>query len=164
MPLLTDQIRTEIAQHFPRYPTRQAVLLPALHLVHEHLGHVPRQAVIEIGELLGLAPAEVQDALSFYGFFKQEAPVGRYRLWVCRSLSCALRGGETLLAYLQRRLGIAPGQTTADGKITLEYAECLGACDHSPALLVNDVLHRSMTEEKMERLLAQLKPAIDTDP
>ena len=110
----------------PHYPTKQAATLPALHLVNEQLGYVPPQAVVEIAELLGLAPAQVQDTLSFYGFFKQDKPQGQYRVWVCRSVICAACGGEELLEYLCEKLGIQPGETTADGRVTLEFAECLG--------------------------------------
>ena len=81
------------------------MVLPALHVVNERLGCVPSAAVVEVAELLGLAPAEVQDTLSFYGFFKQDAPLGRARIWVCRSLSCAARGGEDLLGIPLREAG-----------------------------------------------------------
>ena len=104
-----------IRVYFPRYPNRRAVTLPALHVVNERLRYVPRQAVVEIAELLGLHPAEVQDTLSFYGFFKQDAPHGRTRAWVCRSISCALRGGEEVLEHLCHELSIRPGETTPDG-------------------------------------------------
>ncbi|HYW80010.1 MAG TPA: NADH-quinone oxidoreductase subunit NuoE [Thermoguttaceae bacterium] len=155
--ILTDEIRAAIRTIFSRYPTRQAVTLPALHVVQERLGYVPPKAVVEIAELLELAPAQVQDTLSFYGFFEQDKPLGRARMWVCRSLSCACRGSEGLLDYLCKKLEIRPGQTTPDGRITLEFAECLGACDHAPAILVNDTLHKNMTEEKIDQLLETLK-------
>ena len=90
----------EIKALFPRYPTKQAVTLPALHIVNDRLRYVPLEAVVEIGELLELAPAQVQDTLSFYGLFKQDKPHGKVRAWVCRSISCALRGGEDLLDHL----------------------------------------------------------------
>ena len=154
-PILDEQLRTEIAALFPRYPTRQAVTLPALHLVNDRLGHVPPQAVVEVAELLGLAPAQVQDTLSFYGFFKQDRPQGRVRVWVCRSLSCAACGGEELLARLSDKLGIQPGETTPDGRVTLEAAECLGACDGAPALLAGETLHTQLTTEKIDRLVEQ---------
>ena len=125
--LLTDDLRNAIRACFVRYPTKQAVTLPALHLVNERLGYVPPQAVVEIAELLGLAPAQVQDTLSFYGFFKQDKPQGQYRVWMCRSISCAACGGEELLEHLCEKLGIRPGEATADGRVTLEFAECLGA-------------------------------------
>ncbi|MEN6405986.1 MAG: NAD(P)H-dependent oxidoreductase subunit E [Thermoguttaceae bacterium] len=150
---LDAALRSQIESLFPRYPTRQAVVLPALHLVHERLGWTPIEAIVELAELLGLAPSQVQDTLSFYGFFKQDRPQGRYRVWVCRSIACAPCGGEELLEHLCKRLGIRPGETTADGRVTLEFAECLGACDQAPALLVNDTLHGNMTREKLERLM-----------
>jgi NADH-quinone oxidoreductase subunit E len=151
--ILDDDLRSAIQALFSRYPTKQAATLPTLHLVQERLGYVPIEAVVEIAELLELAPAQVQDTLSFYGFFKQDKPVGRHRMWVCRSISCEACGSEELLDYLTEKLGIQPGETTADGRITLEVAECLGACDFAPAILVNDVLHQNMTKEKIDDLL-----------
>jgi len=146
-------LRKQIDQILPRYPTKQAAVLPALHLVNERLGYVPLGAVVELAAMLELAPAQVQDTLSFYGFFKQDKPQGTYRVWVCRSLSCTARGGEELLEYLCEKLGIRPGETTPDGRVTLEFAECLGACEQSPAILVNDTLHGNMTRETVDKLL-----------
>lgn len=157
MAFLDADLRKQIENHFARYPTKQAVVLPALHLVSERLGHVPPEAVVEIAELLELAPAEIQDTLSFYGFFKQDKPLGRYRVWVCRSISCGARGSEDLLEHLCHKLDIQPGETTPDARVTLEVAECLGACDYAPAILVNDVLHENMNKEKVDELLATLK-------
>ncbi|HLA84512.1 MAG TPA: NAD(P)H-dependent oxidoreductase subunit E [Thermoguttaceae bacterium] len=156
-PVLNDEIRREIGDFFPRYPTRRAVVLPALHVVREHLGYVPPAAVVELAELLGLAPAEIQDTLSFYGFFRQDEPEGRHRIWICRSLSCAARGAEPLVEHLCHRLGIRPGQTTADGRVTLEVAECLGACDHAPAILVDRKMYKNMTVEKIDEMLEALE-------
>jgi NADH-quinone oxidoreductase subunit E len=143
-----------IQAYFPRYPTRQAVVLPAAHIVNDCLRYVPLEAVAEIAELLGLHPAEVQDTLSFYGFFKQDAPHGTTRAWVCRSISCALRGGEEVLAHLCHKLGVEPGQTTADGRVTLEYAECLGACDFAPCMLAGSQLVKDLTPEAAEEFIA----------
>lgn len=153
--VLTDEMVAAIRAYFPRYPTRQAVTLPALHIVNERLRHVPLQAVVEIAELLELKPADVQDTLSFYGFFKQDAPHGKTRAWVCRSVSCALRGGEEILEHLCHRAGVKPGETTADGQLTVEFAECLGACEHAPCMLAGDTLHASLTPEKIDQYLAQ---------
>jgi NADH-quinone oxidoreductase subunit E len=154
--ILTDEMIAEIKSYFPRYPTRQAVTLPALHIVNERLRHVPMQAVVEIAEMLGLAPAEVQDTLSFYGFFKQDAPHGEVRAWVCRSISCALRGGEEVLEHMCHVAGIEPGETTADGKLTLEFAECLGACDFAPCMLAGKDLHKDLTKESGEKFVRHL--------
>lgn len=161
--LLSAEIVEAIQACFPRYPDRRAVVLPALHVVNERLGSVPPQAVLELAELLGLPPAEVQDTLSFYGFFKQDAPQGRVRVWVCRSLSCAARGGEELLEYLCQRLGIRPGQTTPDGRVSLEYAECLGACDFAPAMLAGDVLYKNLTKEKIDEFVESIQ-RLPADP
>jgi NADH-quinone oxidoreductase subunit E len=154
--VLTDEMVAEIRGLLPRYPSPQAVTLPALHIVHERLRQVPPQAVIEIAELLGLSPSQVQDTLTFYGFFKQDAPHGRLRLWICRSISCHLRGADGLLAYLCERTGLRPGETSADGALTVEFAECLGACEHAPCALGGTTLHACLTQEKLDELLRSL--------
>lgn len=155
--ILTDSMVAEIQSYFPKYPTRQAVTLPALHLVNRELRHVPLQAVVEIAELLGLAPSVVQDTLSFYGFFKQDAPHGNRRAWVCRSISCALRGGEEVLEHLCQRLRIDPGETTSDGEVTLEFAECLGACEFAPCMLVNDTLYKNLDKQSADEFVRSVE-------
>ena len=152
-PILTSEMIADIKQLFSCYPSRQAVTLPALHIVHERLRCVPLQAVVEIAKLLDLAPAEVQDTLTFYGFFHQEKPHGETRVWVCRSISCHLRGADDLLDHVCSRAGISAGETTEDGLLTVEAAECLGACEFAPCLLANEQLHKSMRSEDADRLL-----------
>jgi NADH-quinone oxidoreductase subunit E len=154
--VLTSEMIDAIQAYFPRYPSRQAVTLPALHIVNDKLKHVPLAAVVEIAELLGLAPAQVQDTLTFYGYFKQDQPHGRCRLWVCRSISCALRGADDLLDHLSHTLGVAPGETTSDGRVTLEYAECLGACEHAPCMLADSLLVKSVTNEQADQYVKAL--------
>jgi NADH-quinone oxidoreductase subunit E len=153
--MLTDAMIAEIKAYFPRYPTRQAVTLPALHVVNRHLRYVPIAAVVEIAWLLDLHPADVQDTLSFYGIFKQDAPHGQTRAWVCRSIACALRGGEEVLNHLCRKAGIEPGQTTPDGKLTIEHAECLGACEFAPCLFAGDTVCKELTKEKADAFLQE---------
>ena len=108
--------------------------------------------------LLGLAPAEVQDTLTFYQFFHQDKPHGQVRAFVCRSLSCALRGGDQLLESLCTAHGVEPYGTTADGSLTIEPAECLGACDFAPCILANDDLLRNMTPEAAAAELRKPRP------
>src|SRR5918994_3482461 len=151
--VLTSEMIDAIKAHFPRYPSRQAVTLPALHIVNDKLKHVPLAAVVEIAELLNLAPAQVQDTLTFYGYFKQDEPHGRCRLWVCRSISCALRGADDLLDHLSHTMGVAPGETTKDGRVTLEYAECLGACEHAPCMLANETLLPSVNHQQADEFV-----------
>jgi NADH-quinone oxidoreductase subunit E len=151
-------MREKIKAYLPRYPSKQAVTLPALHIVQDELRHVPAAAMEEIAALLDLSPAQVQDTLTFYGFFRDEKhPLGKHRVWVCRSISCMLRGGEELLAHLAAKYGVRPGETTADGRITLEFAECLGVCEGAPCILVNDEAHPNSTPEKAEQMIAGLK-------
>lgn len=158
MAFLTDELRQQILSCLPRYPSKQAVTLPALHLVHDALRCVPNEAIKEIAELLDLSPAQVHDTMSFYEFFHTEsAPLGRTRLWVCRSLACALRGGDELLDHFCQKLKVQPGGRTRDGKITLEFAECLGACEGAPAVMVNDEHRHNLTPEKADELIVELQ-------
>jgi NADH-quinone oxidoreductase subunit E len=158
MAFLSEDIRRKIEAYLPRYPNKQAVTLPALHLVHDELRCVPREAIREIADMLDLAPAQVHDTMTFYQFFREEnAPLGKKRLWVCRSLACQLRGGEELLNELCTKLHVQPGGTTADGKITLEFAECIGICEGAPAVMVDDVLVPDVTSEKAAQLIRELQ-------
>jgi NADH-quinone oxidoreductase subunit E len=157
IPILSESMKEKIRSLFPRYPSKRAVTLPALHLVQEYLRCVPYQAMAEIAELLEITPAEVHDTMSFYGFFPQ-APVGDVRVWICRSLSCMLRGGDELLEHACGRLAVEPGQTTPDGKLTVEFAECLGVCDFAPAALADDGrIYGPLTEESVDTMLEELK-------
>src|SRR5262249_52910487 len=158
MPVLSGEIRDKIRAYLPRYRTKQAVTLPALHLVQDELRCVPLEAVREIAGLLDLSPAEVHDTMSFYGIFRdEEHKLGKTRLWVCRGLACALRGGEEVLASVCEKLKVHPGGTSEDGKITVEFAECIGVCEGAPAVLVNDSGRANVTADKVDGLLAELR-------
>jgi NADH-quinone oxidoreductase subunit E len=158
MSVLSDELRERIKAYLPRYPSKQAVTLPALHLVQDELRCVPLEAIREIADLLDLSPAEVHDTMSFYGFFKDEQhKLGKTRLWVCRGLACALRDGEQVLGDICRKLGVRPGQTSADGKVTVEFAECIGVCEGAPAVLIDDVGRGNVTPDKVDELLAELR-------
>ncbi|MBS0265221.1 MAG: NAD(P)H-dependent oxidoreductase subunit E [Planctomycetes bacterium] len=159
--VLTPAMRAEIEAFIPKYPTKQAVTLPALHVVNEHLRCVPMAAIPEIAEILDLAPAQVHDTMSFYGFFKQ-TPCGKVRAWVCRSISCALRGGEEVLEALSDKLEVPPGETTTDGRITLEFGECLGLCDHAPSMLAGTKVYKNMSVEQVDEIAALLRKQADS--
>ena len=155
--MLSESIRDEIRALIPRYPSKRAVTLPALHIVQERFRCVPYRAMAEIAEILEITAAEVHDTMSFYGFFPQ-APIGDVRVWVCRSISCMLRGGDELLEHACHKLGIEPGQTTPDGKLTVEFAECLGICDYAPAALADDGrVFGPLSEDSVETMLTELK-------
>jgi NADH-quinone oxidoreductase subunit E len=158
MSILSEEMRHRILAYLPRYPRKQAATLPALHIVQDEMRCVPLEAIREIADLLDLSPAEVNDTMTFYGFYRGEHnPLGKTRLWVCRSLPCMLRGGEELLVSLCDKLEIEPGKTTADGKISLEFAECIGACEGAPCVLVNDEHRMNVTPESVDALVAELR-------
>ena len=157
MPVLSDELREAIRAEFPKYPDKRAVTLPALHIVHNAHREVTPAAMVEIAELLELHPSEVSDTMTFYQFFKEEGhTLGKHRVWVCRSISCMLRGSEELLLKLSERLGVKPGHNSADGKFTLEFAECLGACEGAPCMLVDEDCHMNLDEESAVKLIEHL--------
>jgi NADH-quinone oxidoreductase subunit E len=158
MPVLSPELREKIKAYLPKYPRKQAATLPALHLVHDELRTVSNEAIVEIAEILELHPSEVHDTMTFYAFFKGEGErLGTTRLWVCRGLACMLRGAYELIEHCEGKLGVHCGHTTSDGKITLEFAECIGACDGAPACLVNDAHAMNVTHEKADALIQELK-------
>jgi len=160
--ILTPDMVAEIQSLFSRYPTKQAVTLPALHLVNFKLRYVPRDVIPEIARLLELSPAQIYDTMSFYGFFK-ETQGGYVRAWVCRSVSCALRGADELLEKMCHKLGVPPGGTTPDGKLTLEFGECLGLCDFAPAILANEKVYKNVGEEQVDEICALLLSQADQE-
>lgn len=163
-PMLSEPIREKIRAYIPRYPNKRAVTLPALHIVHEQFRCVPYQAMAEIAEILDITPAEVHDTMSFYGFFPQ-APIGENRLWICRSISCMLNGGDHLLEKTCQKLGVKAGQTTSDGKVTVEFAECLGICDYAPAALSDDGrIYGPLNETNLDAMIAEVRKGPVADP
>jgi NADH-quinone oxidoreductase subunit E len=155
-PLLTEEMKTHLREkYFPRYPTKRAVLLPALHYVQHQYNWLPTQALQEIAEFLELAPAEVLDTASFYEEYWLK-PKGKYLLQVCRSLSCEICDSRKLTDHLINKLGIDVGETTADGRFTLVELECLGACGTAPVALVNEALYEELTVEKLQQIIDAL--------
>ena len=132
-PYLTEALKKQIADtYFHRFPTKRAVLLPALHLVQHEYNWLPPQALEEIAAFLELTPADVLDTASFYEEYWLK-PKGKYLLQVCRSLSCEICGSRQITEHLQKKLNLELGETTPDGKFTLVELECLGSCGTAPA-------------------------------
>ena len=152
-PLLTEAVREKIRSFFPRYDQKRAVMLPALHIVQDALGHIPHQAMIEIAELLDVHPSDVIDTVSFYTHFWIH-PKGEKVITACRSLSCEVMGGAAVLAEIKKQLGIGEHETTPDGKYSLVTEECLAGCDHAPCLLINERLHKHVQPADVAGLLA----------
>lgn len=156
-PLLTDEMKKTLEEkYFPRYPTKRAVLLPALHLVQHEYNWIPPQAIEEIAQFLEIAPAEALDTASFYEEYWLK-PKGKYLLQVCRSLTCEICGSEKLREHLQNRLNIDVGETTPDKRFTLVELECLGACGSAPVMLVNEVLYENISStDQLDQILDRL--------
>jgi len=155
-PLLTDEMKQLLSEkYFPRYPSKRAVLLPALHLIQHEYNWIPTQAIQEIAEFLEVAPAEALDTASFYEEYWLK-PKGKYLVQVCRSIACELCQSEGITDTCRQTLGIDPGETTADGRYTLVELECLGACGSAPVVMVNETLFENVTPESLKQTLASL--------
>lgn len=151
-PGLNDAIEAKIRAFFPRYPTKRAVLLPALHIIQDALGYVSPRSMREVAELLEIPPSAVMDVVTFYTHFWTH-PKGKKVIMICRSLSCELMGGRQLLDAVKDRLGIDEHGTTADGEYSLMTEECLAACDHAPCMMINERMHKCVKLEDLERIL-----------
>jgi NADH-quinone oxidoreductase subunit E len=139
-----------------RYPNKMAVTIPMLHLCQEaNGGWISEEVIAFVAERLELSTAHVKGVVTFYSLFNTQPP-GKHQVWVCRTLSCALRGGESILTYCEKRLGIKAGETTRDGQVTLRTAECLASCGSGPVMQVDKQYHENLTPEKVDRILDRL--------
>jgi NADH-quinone oxidoreductase E subunit len=151
----SDAARAEFERLLTRYPDGKAVILPALYLAQKEFGYVSDEAIVHIAGLVGTSPAEIEGVATFYTMFNRK-PVGKYHVQICRNISCSLLGAEHLIEHVSKKLGVAPGETTPDGKFTLAKVECLGSCGTAPVMQVNDEYHENLTVESIDRILDQL--------
>lgn len=152
-PYLTESMRRDLLERVvPRYETKLACLLPALHMIQHAYGWIPEQAMEEIADTLGLAPADVLDTASFYEEYWLR-PRGRHLVAVCRSIACEFCGQPAVTDALKARLGVEVGETTDDGRFTLIELECLGSCGTAPALLIDETLHENVTPDRVASLI-----------
>jgi NADH-quinone oxidoreductase subunit E len=149
--MLTEEERREITTELKNYENRRAACFEAMRIVQRKRGWISDE-LGEIAELLGMTPDELDSVATFYPFIHRK-PVGRHIIYICDGVSCWIMGYEDLRSYLGTRLKIDFGGTTEDGKFTLLPVSCLGACDHAPALMVDDDLHQDLTKEKIEEIL-----------
>ena len=138
------------------YPEPRAALLPVLHMAQETFGYLSLEAQEYVATLFDLSPAHVHEVVTFYTLYFQE-PKGRHIVAVCQNLSCHLAGAPQLLAHLRSRLGIDVGETTDDGRVTLLAVECLCACEHAPMAQVDDRYELSLTPDKLDGILEELR-------
>src|SRR6266568_4969496 len=134
------------------YPDARGALLPVLHMAQETFGYISLEAEEYVAGLFNLSPAHVHEVVTFYTLYFRERP-GRHVVSVCHNLSCHLAGAPAIIAYLKTRLGVEPGETTADGRVTLLSVECLCACEAAPMMQVDDGYEGVLTPEKVDRIL-----------
>jgi NADH-quinone oxidoreductase subunit E len=138
------------------YPDRRGALLPVLHMAQATFGHISLEAEEYVAGLFGLSPAHVHEVVTFYTLYFR-APKGRHVVAVCHNLSCHLAGAPEILAHVKRRLGIEVGETTEDGRITLQSVECLCACEAAPMMQVDDRYELNLTADKVDGILDGLR-------
>jgi len=154
---LSDKSKAEIRKICDEYPDPQSAVLPALALAQrDYGGWLPKAAFDEVAAVLNLPPTQVAATATFYTMFHKQ-PVGRHVIWVCTNVACSLLGAEHLVDYLSRKLSIAVGETTPDGRVTLLEAECLGSCGTAPMMQVDDAYYENLTEAKIDQILAGLE-------
>ncbi len=154
--MLSEAIVAKIEKEAAKYPTRRAVVKSALRYAQAERGWVDDGVINDVAQVLGLEPIEVHEVATFYDLFYIE-PVGRHQLRVCTNVSCMLCGSDEVMAHLESRLGIGPGETTADGRFTLIEVECLGACGGAPMMMVGDRYHENLDAERIDAILADLE-------
>jgi NADH-quinone oxidoreductase subunit E len=153
---LSEAARAEIAAIKKRYPTTEAVLLPALHIAQrEHGGWLPETAILAVAQELELAPSTVYGVVTFYDLF-HEKPVGRHRIRVCTNLSCMLRGSDEVMEILRDELQVEEEEVTPDGRCSYTHFECLGSCDTAPMMMVDDEYHENLTLQRVRQIVKGL--------
>jgi NADH-quinone oxidoreductase E subunit len=151
----SENARKEIAAKIEQLPDRRSALIPALYIAQREFGYVSPEVMEYLAAELRLPVSEVRGVASFYTMFNKE-PVGKYHIQVCQNLTCSLLGAESLISHLERKLGIACGQTTPDGKFSISRVECLGSCGTAPVMQINGDYYENLTAEKVEEILAGL--------
>ena len=141
-----------------RYPAgaESSLVLPCLHRIQQDRGFVADSDITELAAYIPVPRIQIEEVLSHYSQFRR-APIGRWHLQACRNLSCSMRGAEGVIGHLERKLGIAPGQTTADGRFTLSTVECLGSCGTAPVVMVNDTYHENASIAEFDALIESLR-------
>ncbi|MGH9599269.1 MAG: NADH-quinone oxidoreductase subunit NuoE [Terracidiphilus sp.] len=154
--MLTAEEREEIEAELDRYPTKQAVCIDAMRIVQQHRGWVSDESIRDIGELLEMTAADLDSVATFYNLIFRK-PVGRHVVMLCNSVSCWIMGYERLRKHMTERLGIQFGETTPDDRFTLLPIVCLGACQHAPAMLVDNELHGDLDAAGIDKVLEGYK-------
>jgi NADH-quinone oxidoreductase subunit E len=140
-----------------RYPEgfEPSLVLPCLHRIQQDRGFVAEEDILGLVDYLKVPRVQVEEVLSYYTMLRRK-PIGKYHLQACRNIACSMRGAEGVIGHLSAKLGIRPGETTADGRFTLTAVECLGSCGTAPVVMVNEAYHEDMSAEKLDKLIEDL--------
>jgi len=152
----TPEQLAEVRRLQSLYPDRRGALLPVLHMAQDTFGYLSLETEAYVARLFDLSPAQVHEVVTFYTLYFQE-PKGRHIVAVCHNLSCHLAGAQDILRHLETRLRIRRGETTEDGRVTLQAVECLCACEAAPMAQVDDRYEMNLTAEKVDRILESLR-------
>jgi len=144
-----------LRQRFPPQ-SESSLVLPCLRRIQEKRGFVADTDIDELVAYLGVPRMQIEEVLSYYTQLRR-APIGRWHLQACRNVACSMRGAEGVVAQIGERLGIAPGETSEDGRFTLSTVECLGSCGTAPVVVVNETYHENLTPEKLDALIERLR-------
>ena len=153
-----EPLLQEVARQIAKFPEgkQKSALLSVLHLAQAHFGYLSEPVMDYVARLLHLLPIEVYEVATFYSMYDTK-PVGKVKLEVCRTGPCMIEGAEKIVAYIENKLGIKDGETTADGIFTLKTVECLGACGYAPMLQAGEKFHEHLTEAKVDELIEQYR-------
>jgi NADH-quinone oxidoreductase subunit E len=151
----STQLEAKFAKLLKSYPPgrQRGALVPMLLFAQDEVGAITQEVIEEIARRLALFPLQVEEVLSYYSMLHRK-PLGRYNVQICTNISCLLTGGEELWEHACKKLGIGNKEVTADGRISLEEVECIGACSWAPALQVNYDFHHEVTPQKLDEILA----------
>lgn len=151
-----NALTEEIEKYVEQYGNDRSALLPILQAIQREHKYISDFAQQEVARMLDIHPVEVYSVITFYSFLNSK-PKGRNIVRLCQTITCDLLGKENIAQAIQRELGIKFGETTEDGSVTLEYANCVGMCDQGPAMLVNDKVYSHLTPEKAVEILNDIK-------
>lgn len=144
----------EIANVIDLYKGREGSLIQILHLAQEINGYLPLDLQVFIADKMGIPLSEVSGVVTFYSFFSTK-PRGKHTIRVCLGTACYVRGGKKIVEGLRDRLGVEVGDTTEDGKFTFEVARCIGSCGLAPAMMIDDVVYKQVSVNKLNSILAK---------
>jgi len=160
---VTTRLAADAAAIIGRYPSPRSALLPMLHLVQAEEGYLTPAGIAFCAGQLDLTPAEVTAVATFYSMYRR-TPTGDYLVGVCTNTLCAVMGGDAILEVLEEHLGVHAGQTTEDGKVTLDHVECNAACDYAPVVMVNWEFFDNQTPSSARDLVDQLRDGWPVSP